>query len=297
MEYLRTPDSRFNNLKDYPFTPNYISIDGFRMHYVREGSLTSPTVLLLHGEPTWSYLYRKMIPLLTKAGFQVVAPDLIGFGKSDKPISSRAYTYARHIEWLNSFIKILDLKDITVFFQDWGSLIGLRAVLEEPDRFSRIILSNGGLPTGDENIPKAFKYWLLFSKFSPWFPIGKIIQSASIVNLDKEIIKAYDAPFPSRRYKIGARVFPRLVPITPNNPESEKNRIAWKKLKSWEKPFLTAFGNRDPVTRGAEKQFQQYVPGCKNQNHQILKNAGHFIQEDKSHELSELIINFVRSND
>ena len=297
MDYLRTPDSRFNNLKDYPFKPNYISIDGLRMHYVREGSLAASTVLLLHGEPTWSYLYRKMIPLLTKAGFQVVAPDLIGFGKSDKPISSRAYTYAQHIEWLNSFITTLDLKDITVFFQDWGSLIGLRNVIDEPDRFSRIILSNGGLPTGDENIPKAFKYWLLFAKFSPWFPIGKIIQSASIINLDKEIIKAYDAPFPSRRYKTGARVFPRLVPISPNNPESEKNRIAWQKLRSWEKPFLTVFGNRDPVTRGAEKQFQKYVPGCNNQNHQILKNAGHFIQEDKSHELSELIINFIGDND
>ena len=297
MEFLRTPDQRFKNLKDYPYEPNYITIDGLRMHYVQEGPISAPTILLLHGEPTWSYLYRDMIRLLANEGFNVIAPDLIGFGKSDKPILASAYSYANHLNWLAKFINILDLKEVTMFCQDWGSLIGLRLAIEEPYRFSRIILSNGGLPTGHEKIPKAFNYWRLFAQYSPWFPIGKIVQSACIKTLDKETIHAYNAPFPSRKYKIGARIFPSLVPISPNDPESQNNRNAWHDFKSWKKPFLTLFSNRDPITRGGEKYFQRSVPGCKNQNHQIIKNAGHFVQEEKSNELSEAISEFIRHTD
>tara|TARA_B110000914_G_scaffold158315_1_gene139250 strand:+ start:389 stop:1267 length:879 start_codon:yes stop_codon:yes gene_type:complete len=292
MKFLRTPDECFDNLKNYPFQPNYLSINDLRMHYIREGDATAPTVLLLHGEPTWSYLYRNMITPLKSAGFQVIAPDLIGFGKSDKPISPAAYTYNNHIEWLQNFVRKLDLRNIILYCQDWGSLIGLRVAIREQTRFSKIILSNGGLPEGNEKIPKAFHHWQLFAKYSPWFPIGRIIQQGTIKILDKEIIKAYDAPFPSSRYKIGARIFPQLVPTHAKDPESKNNQHAWNILREWQKPFLTAFSNRDPITRGGAKKFQLQVPGCKDIDHRIIKNAGHFLQEDKSEDLVDIIINF-----
>ncbi len=292
MKYLRTPDACFNNLKDYPFKPNYISIGDLRMHFIDEGSISDPVILLLHGEPTWSYLYRNMIFPLQKSGLRVIAPDLIGFGKSDKPCSSSAYSYSTHIEWLEKFIRLLNLKNIILFCQDWGSLIGLRVAIDNSERFSKIILSNGGLPTGKEKIPKAFNYWRLFARYSPWFPIGKIIQQGTVRILDREILEAYDAPFPSARYKIGARAFPQLVPISIRDPESKNNQIAWNILREWNKPFLTAFSNRDPITRGGAKKFQHQVPGCKNLNHRIIKNAGHFLQEDSSQELIDIINNF-----
>jgi len=294
MTALRTPDSRFQNLPGYDFNANYLDVDGLRMHYVDEGPRDGAVVLLLHGEPSWSFLYRTMIPPLRETGFRVIAPDLIGFGKSDKPIRKSDYTYAAHVAWMAEFIDALDLNDITLFCQDWGSLIGLRVVAENEHRFARIAIGNGGLPTGDQEMPTAFKIWRAFALYSPWFPIGKIIQKGTVTELSDQVVAAYDAPFPSTKYKAGSRAFPQLVPATPDDPASEANRAAWSVLRQWEKPFLTTFSNRDPVTRGGERYFQEAVPGAKNREHVRIKNAGHFLQEDKGPEIAEVLIRFVR---
>ena len=294
MKSLRTPDSRFENLPGYEFEPHYIDVDGLRMHYVDEGPKDGVIVLLLHGEPSWSYLYRHMIPPLRDAGFRVVAPDLIGFGKSDKPAQKSDYTYASHVAWMKQFIEALDLNDITLFCHDWGSLIGLRVAAENEHRFARIALGNGGLPTGDQKLPTAFKIWQTFARFSPWFPIGKIIQKGTISELSDAEVAAYDAPFPAAKFKAGARAFPLLVPSTPNNPATVANRAAWDVFKNWQKPFLTTFSNRDPITRGGQKVWQEIVPGARKLEHVKIRNAGHFLQEDKGPELAEVLIWFIR---
>ena len=294
MKILRTPDSRFENLPDYEFDPNYIDVDGLRMHYVDEGPKNGAIILLLHGEPSWSYLYRHMIPPLRDSGFRVVAPDLIGFGKSDKPAQKGDYTYAGHVAWMQQFVEALDLTDITLFCQDWGSLIGLRVAAENEQRFARIALGNGGLPTGDQKLPTAFKVWQSFARFSPWFPIGKLIQKGTITELSDAEVAAYDAPFPAATYKAGARAFPLLVPSTPDNPATVANRAAWDVFKDWQKPFLTTFSNRDPITRGGQKVWQEIVPGAQELEHVKISNAGHFLQEDKGPELAEVLIRFIR---
>ena len=293
MNFLRTPESRFENLSGYDFAPRYVDIDGLRMHYVDEGPAEADPVLLLHGEPSWSYLYRKMIPVLAAAGHRVVAPDLIGFGKSDKPTAVGDYSYAGHVDWIRQFIEAMDLKSITLFCQDWGSLIGLRVAAENERRFARIALGNGFLPTGDEEFPRAFKIWRAFARWSPWFPIGRIIQSGTIIELSKEEMAAYDAPFPSAKYKAGARAFPRLVPTTPDNPASDANRRAWDEFERWDKPFLTTFSNRDPITRGGDRPFQSKVPGAQDLEHVKIRNAGHFLQEDKGKELADVLVTFI----
>ena len=293
MNTVRTPDSRFENLPDYDFRPNYVDVDAMRMHYVDEGPRDGDVVLLLHGEPSWSYLYRFMIPPLGAAGLRAIAPDLIGFGRSDKPTRKSDYSYATHVAWMKEFIQALDLRDITLFCQDWGSLIGLRVAAENERRFARIALGNGGLPTGDQEMPKAFKIWRAFARFSPWFPIGRIVQSVTMTALSDDIVAAYDAPFPSSKYKAGARAFPMLVPTTPDDPASESNRAAWKILGEWQKPFLTTFSNRDPITRGGEVPWQETVPGAKNRGHVRIRNAGHFLQEDKGPELADVLIEFA----
>ena len=293
MKALRTPDDRFVDLPDYDFAPHYVDIDGLRMHYVDEGPAEADPVLLLHGEPSWSYLYRKMIPVLAAAGHRVIAPDLIGFGKSDKPTVVSDYSYAGHVNWIRQFIETLDLNDITLFCQDWGSLIGLRVAAENERRFARIALGNGFLPIGDEEFPRAFKIWRAFARWSPWFPIGRIIQSGTIIELSKKEMAAYDAPFPSAKYKAGARAFPRLVPTTPDNPASDANRRAWDEFERWDKPFLTTFSNRDPITRGGDRPFQRKVPGAQDLEHVKIRNAGHFLQEDKGKELAEVLVTFI----
>ena len=294
MRALRTPDTRFENLPGYDFEAHYVDIDDLRLHYVDEGPRDGSVVLLLHGEPSWSYLYRTMIPPIRDAGLRVIAPDLIGFGKSDKPIRKKDYSFAIHVAWMRQFIESLDLNDITLFCQDWGSLIGLRVAAENEHRFARIALGNGGLPTGDQDMPKAFKIWKAFALFSPWFPIGRIIQKATITDLPDEVVAAYDAPFPSAAYKAAARAFPALVPVAPNDPASEANRAAWEVFKKWEKPFLTTFSNRDPITRGGQVKWQENVPGAKGQKHRKIENAGHFLQEDKGPEIAAALINFIR---
>jgi len=295
-DVLRTPDERFDALPGYPFSPNYVDIDAMRLHYLDEGPSDGTVVLLLHGEPSWSYLYRHMIPPIVAAGHRAIAPDLIGFGRSDKPASVNAYSFARHVAWMKQFLETLDLCDITLVCQDWGSLIGLRLAAENEERFARIVVGNGGLPTGDQQMPRAFKAWQNFARFSPWFPIGKIIDKGTVTDLHPDVIAAYDAPFPAARYKAGARAFPRLVPTTPDDPATAANREAWETLKRWEKPVLTAFSNRDPITRGGEKPFQTLVPGSKNQPHTTIRNAGHFLQEDKGPELAQVVIDFMKGS-
>ena len=297
MQTLRTPDARFENLPDFDFAANYVDVDDMRMHYVDEGPRDGSVVLLLHGEPSWSYLYRNMIPPLRDAGLRVVAPDLIGFGRSDKPASKSDYSYAAHVSWMRQFIEALDLQGITLFCQDWGSLIGLRVAAENEQRFARIALGNGGLPTGDQALPRAFKIWRTFALYSPWFPIGKIIQKGTVTELSDAVVAAYDAPFPSASYKAGARAFPALVPVTPDNPARDANRAAWKIFANWQKPFLTTFSNRDPVTRGGETVWQETVPGAKNCEHVKIRNAGHFLQEDKGPELAAVLTKFIRETE
>lgn len=293
---VRTPEDRFETLPDYPFSSNYLEVeDGLRMHYVDEGPTDGPVVLLLHGEPSWSYLYRKMIPGLVEHGFRTIAPDLIGFGKSDKWVDQQAYSYQKHLDWLTSFIELLDLKDMTLFCQDWGGLTGLRLITSIGDRFARVVASNTALPTGNIPMPDSFMEWRAFSQHSPEFDIGKVLDMGTVQALSEEVIAAYNAPFPSEEYKAGARIFPTLVPIDEKDPEALNNQKAWEKLMQWQKPFLTIFGDEDRIMKGAEKVFQKLVPGAKNQKHQTL-HAGHFIQEEKGAELAELIVKFYQDN-
>ena len=293
MKILRTPDNRFSNLLDYPFKPNYIQLGDIRIHYVDEGESSEEVVLLIHGEPTWSYLYRKMVPIVSESGYRVIVPDLVGFGKSDKPIDQEDYTYEKHVGWISSFIESLDLKNINLFCQDWGGLIGLRIVSEQGYRFNRIIASNTSLPTGDFKVPEAFFNWQYFSQDTPVFNASKIVKSSCVNKISNEVQKAYDAPFPDETFKAGARRFPMLVPTSPNDPSSQPNREAWEKLKNWHKPFLTAFSDSDPITKGGDILFQKLIPGCKGISHKTIVGAGHFLQEDKGPELAQLIVDFI----
>ena len=296
MKILRTPEERFENLPDYPFKPNYNQVSPeIRMHYLDEGNPEGNVVLLLHGEPSWSYLYRKMIPILADAGFRVIAPDFIGFGKSDKPSEQSDYTYQSHIEWMTSFIEQLDLKGINLFCQDWGGLIGLRLATAMEDRFDRIMASNTALPIGNVQMPESFMQWLEFSKSSPKFDIGKVIDKGTVFELSEEVIAAYNAPFPSEEHKAGARIFPSLVPISSENPEAANNQAAWGKLMQWNKPFLTVFGDSDPIMKGAEKFFIQVIPGAKGQPHSHV-HAGHFSQEDQGDELAKILTDFINQD-
>lgn len=288
MKIHRTPDERFDNLPDYPFEPNYLELEGgLRMHYVDEGPRDASPVLMMHGEPSWSYLYRFMIPVCAEA-HRVIAPDLIGFGKSDKPGAINDYSYQTHMDWMQEFLETLDLRDITLVCQDWGSLIGLRLAAENADRFARIVVGNGMLVTGHQKMPKVFKIWKAFARWSPWFPISKIIDSGTFKTLSEDERRAYDAPFPSSRFKAGTRAFPRLVPASPQDPASEACVAAWKVLEAWEKPFLTTFSNGDPITRGADKYMRERIPGSQGLNHVTLK-GGHFLQEDAGPEFASAV--------
>ena len=253
-----------------------------------EGPADAKPVLMMHGEPSWSYLYRHMIPICAAAGHRVVAPDLIGFGKSDKPTDINAYSYQSHMDWMQSWLEQLDLRDITLVCQDWGSLLGLRLAAENPERFRAIVLGNGMLPTGDLKVPKAFQLWKNFALYSPVFPIARIIGSGTFKKLGPDERRAYDAPFPSKKYKAGARAFPKLVPVTPDDPASDANRQAWKVLEQWDKPFLTTFSNGDPITRGGDKYMQERIPGAKGQPHQTLV-GGHFLQEDSPVQFAQAV--------
>lgn len=293
---LRTPEERFADLPGYPFAPHYLSLDGIRLHYVDEGPITGETVLLLHGEPTWSYLYRKMIPILADAGLRVVAPDLAGFGKSDKLARREDYSYALHVDLLKRFVTALELNGVTLFGQDWGGLLGLRVATELPDRFARIVAANTGLPTGDGKVNPAFLQWREYSQTVPVFSAGRIVHKGTVSGLDPAVAAAYDAPFPDESYLAGARAFPVLVPTEPGDPAVPANQKAWEALRTWTGPFLTAFSDQDPIMAGGERVFQKRIPGAAGQAHRTITGAGHFLQEDRGEELARVILEFIRAN-
>ena len=331
MKILRTPDENFDNLPDYPFSPNYLTIadtEGgeLRMHYLDEGPADGPVVLLLHGQPVWSYLYRFMIPLLVNKGFRVLAPDLVGFGRSDKPTRMEDYTYARHVAWMSDWLTKMDLRNVTVFFQDWGSLIGLRLVAAFPERFSHVVLSNGGMPAGvirgfvgkffqwiypyikiieAKELPARFKtnwpapgflYWRKYCAQNPNFAITDVMEMTANKALSADELLAYAAPFPDQSYMSGARKFPSLVPVFENEAEVEQNKAAWRVLQEFNKPFMCAFADNDPVTAGADKRFIEQVPGCSGVSHRTIPNAGHFVQQDQPEHCVQAILDITRQN-
>ncbi|TMA38650.1 MAG: alpha/beta fold hydrolase [Deltaproteobacteria bacterium] len=294
MEVLRTPDDRFANLPGYSFAPHYLEVGDLRIHHVDEGPPGAPPVLLLHGEPSWSYLYRKMIPSLIAAGLRAVAPDLVGFGRSDKPAAQEDYTYQRHVDWMRGFLEALDLRGVTLVGQDWGGLIGLRLVAEHPERFARVVAANTFLPTGDRPPGSAFLAWQRFSQETPVLPVGRIVQSGCVTQLSPDVVAAYEAPFPDERYKAGARRFPLLVPTSPDDPAAPANRRAWESLRRWDRPFLTAFSDSDPITQGADALLREAIPGTRGQPHTTINRGGHFLQEDQGEELARVVTDFVR---
>ncbi|HEX4489924.1 MAG TPA: haloalkane dehalogenase [Acidimicrobiia bacterium] len=301
MKSLRTPDEQFVDLPDFPFEPHYVEIDDgdggtLRVHYLDEGPAGAPPVLLMHGEPSWCFLYRTMIPVITGAGYRAIAPDLVGFGRSDKPAQRTDYTYQRHVEWMQrAVIDGLDLRDATFVGQDWGGLIGIRLVAENPDRFARAVAANTMLPTGDHHPGDAFLAWQKFSQETPNFHVGGIVKGGCTSDLSAEVIAAYDAPFPDETYKEGARQFPLLVPTSPEDPAAPANRAAWEVLNKWEKPFLTAFSDKDAITRGGERVFQHNVPGAAGREHPTITGGGHFLQEDAGPELARVVVDFIAS--
>ncbi len=302
MQILRTPDDRFAGLAGYSFDPHYVEVDDseggtLRVHYLDEGPSDGEVALLMHGEPSWSYLYRKMIPVITAAGYRAIAPDLVGFGRSDKPAARTDYTYARHVEWMRAALfDRLDLSAITLVGQDWGGLIGLRLVGEHPDRFARVVAANTFLPTGDNNPGDAFLAWQKFSQEVPEFPVGPIVNGGCVGDLTDDVIAGYDAPFPDESYKEGARQFPLLVPTRPDDAASEANRAAWTVLEKFDKPFLCAFSDSDPITGGADRVMLKLVPGTKGRPHTTIVGGGHFLQEDKGEELAAVVVDFMTSN-
>jgi haloalkane dehalogenase len=327
MEVLRTPDERFEKLAGYPFAPHYKEVpDGeggrLRIHHAEQGPADGEVVLCMHGQPTWSYLYRRMIPVFAGAGHRAIAPDLVGFGKSDKPTRREDYTYARHVAWMNAWLEALDLRSITLVCQDWGGLIGLRLVAAHPERAANTGLPDGfGVPeeaapamhalyeslpvvqaselgqriAAEEGAP-GFLYWRKFCAESPELRIGELVSMVSGGGLSGELASAYDAPFPDERYMAGARQFPSLVPIFPDDPAIADNRRAWQALARFGKPFLTAFSDGDPITRGHDERFQKQIPGAQGQEHTTIRGAGHFLQEDKGEELAAAVLRFMEQN-
>ncbi|WP_435417477.1 haloalkane dehalogenase [Parerythrobacter aurantius] len=290
---VRTPEQRFANLPDYPFAPHYHMLPGdIRLHYVDEGSREASPVLMMHGEPSWSYLYRFMIPPVVESGYRVIAPDLVGFGKSDKLGSRSDYSYAAHVTWMRNWVESLNLENIILACQDWGSLVGLRLVAAMPERFAGVVLSNGGLPAGQDP-PPAFAKWRAFSRYSPVFPIGKILQRATTRTLSDAEVAAYDAPFHNRASKAGARIFPSLVPLGDNVAVPDQ-LAAWEVLETFDKPFTCAFSDQDPITRGGDAAFRERVPGARsNDLHRTLKGH-HFIQEDDPEGFVRAILDTAR---
>jgi haloalkane dehalogenase len=300
---LRTPDARFAGLPDWPYEPRYttVTIEGsatpVRIHHVDEGPPDAlETVLCLHGEPSWGYLYRRMIPPLVAAGVRVVVPDLVGFGRSDKPAERTDYTYNRHVAWMAEWLLANDLSGLTLVGQDWGGLIGLRLVAEHPERFVRVVAANTFLPTGDRPPSKAFLAWREYSQTTPAFNAGRIVSGGCQTRpLDAAIVAAYDAPFPDDTYKAGAREFPALVPTTLDDPARAANLRAWDVLRAWTKPFVCAFADNDPITAGGDVVFRELVPGCAGMPHTTITGAAHFLQEDRGPELAEAVLAAIRA--
>jgi len=331
MQVLRTPDSRFENLSGYDFAPHYSEVtaaDGtaLRLHYLDEGPRDGEIILCMHGQPSWSYLYRKMIPILTDAGFRVIAPDLIGFGKSDKPSHIDDYTYQGHVDWMNQWFRSMDISGVTLMCQDWGGLIGLRVVADNVDRFARLVVANTGLPSSasvsaeqsemlgklypsipvpnaatvqeqfSSGSPAAFLFWVKYAAEREDFSIEQVFNLMSGID-DQAVLDGFSAPHPDESLIAGARKFPSCVPLLPHHkPDREANDKAWEVLEKFEKPVLTAFSDRDPVTKGGETQFQERIPGAKGVEHVTIKGGGHFLQEDCPEQLSEAIITFIKNH-
>jgi haloalkane dehalogenase len=295
MDMLRTPDARFAALSDFPYQPHYVDI-GVRVHYVDEGPRDADPVLLMHGEPSWSYLWRHVIPVLLRTGHRVVALDLVGFGRSDKPAARGDHTYARHVGWMGDAVAAIGLRNITLVCHDWGGLIGLRMVAADGERFARVVATNTGLPTGDAPMPEAFQRWRELSQTVPAFDAGRIIQGGSQCDLPEATVAAYNAPFPDDTYQAGPRQMPTLVPATPDDPASADNRVAWQRLGEWRKPFLCAFSDSDPITRGADRRFRELIPGCAGQPHTTIRGGGHFLQEDQGAELGRVVTGFIAAS-
>ncbi|MGZ6804295.1 MAG: haloalkane dehalogenase, partial [Nocardioidaceae bacterium] len=301
MDLLRTPDDRFAALPDFPWEPRYATVpsgdgDGIRMAYVEAGPADGPVVLLLHGEPSWSFLYRHVIPVLADGGMRVVAPDLVGFGRSDKPAAVGDHTYARHVAWTRALcFDALDLRGVTVVGQDWGGLIGLRLAAEHPGRVSRIVAANTGLPTGDVDMPEVWWQFRRAMESAPVMNIGRFVQAGCLTPMDEAVRAAYDAPFPDESFKAGPRAMPGLVPTRPDDPASEANRAAWDTLTASPTPFLVAFSDGDPITGGMAPILRRQMAGAAGLTHPVIEGAGHFLQEDAGPRLGEEILRFVVS--
>ncbi|MFC0863671.1 haloalkane dehalogenase [Sphaerimonospora cavernae] len=297
MDVLRTPEERFTDLPGFPYEPRYAEVAGdVRMAYVEAGPADGPVVLLLHGEPSWSFLYRHVMAVLAEAGCRAIAPDLIGFGRSDKPSRVEDHTYARHVEWVRSLaFDALGLRDVTLVGQDWGGLIGLRLVAEHPDRFARVVAANTGLPTGDIPMPQVWHRFRETVRNAPVLDVARLVRSGCVTTLPDTVLRAYDAPFPAEEYKAGPRAMPNLVPTTPDDPAAPANRAAWAVLATLDLPFLVAFSDRDPITGGMAPILKKTIPGAAGLDHPVIANAGHFLQEDAGHELGEVVAAFVRA--
>lgn len=302
MEILRTPDERFANLPGFPFAPHYVEVpDGeggtLRIHYVDEGPRDGRVVLLMHGNPSWSYLYRKMIPLLVAAGHRCIAPDLVGLGRSDKPARQEDYTVARHVEWMRAALfDALDLREVNLVCQDWGGIIGLRLVADHPGRFRTVVAANTGMPTGQAPVSEDLRKWPEFARSMKEFPVGRMVSMGCTGGLDDAEIAAYDAPFPDESYKAAAKSFPGLIPITPDNPAVPDQLRAWTSLERFDRPVLCAFSDMDPFNRGGNRAIEKRVPGAQGQPHVTIAGGGHFLQEDRGPELARVVIDFLAAN-
>ena len=299
MDLYRTPDDHFADLPGFDHDARYADVtdpDGgpVRMAYVDAGPSDGPVALLLHGEPSWSFLYRDVIDALVAAGVRCIAPDLVGFGRSDKPLSTTDHTYARHVEWVRELaFDHLDLRDVTLVGQDWGGLIGLRLVAEHPDRFARVVAANTGLPTGDFRMPDIWWSFRETVEGADVLDVGLLVELGCARGLDPAVRAAYDAPFPTEESKAGPRAMPGLVPNTTDDPATEANRAAWEELRAWDKPFLTAFGDSDPITGAMAPILRKLVPGAAGLDHPTIERAGHFLQEDDGTRLGQVVADFI----
>lgn len=297
MEVKRTPDARFARLDGYAFAPHYVEVaaeggPALRLHFVDEGPRDAAPVVLMHGNPSWSYLYRKIIPLLAARGHRVLAPDLVGLGRSDKPAAKSDYSLTRHVDWMSAWLLAAGVRRATLFAQDWGGVIGLPVAMRHPERFDRLVAANTGLPTGQGANP-ALQQWLDYSDRAVSLPVSQLIHGFTVRGLSDAEQRAYDAPFPDASHQAAALSFPRLIPLQPDNPGVPLMLDTWRRLERWTKPFLTVFGDRDPISKGADLAFQQRVPGAKGQRHTLLSPAHHFLQEDQPEAIADRIHAFI----